>query len=191
MKKNLANLLIITSIVSMFASCEKTEFTNDELRNLVPGGLVTVSLTSPTQGTFSVVNDPFSTYGCYHEKDAQFPGGDIYFYIRVSGKKNNVFYYFQGRGSVTTSQMDYLTLNPNKPFPLMNVTARINIIKGSNTFFTTHPSVANEVPGSMTISNLGVIGDLVKVNFNFQTSGVAGFSDMTGTVNTRYVISNY
>jgi len=185
------HLLLFLLVICFFSSCEKTEITNDEIRNLVPGGVVTFSLMSPTQGAFSVVNDTVSTYGCFQDEGELKAGDDINFYVRISGMKNNVFYYFQGKGSISAYQFELIKADPGMTFPLYNISARINIIEGSNTFFTTLPSVVNEVPGSMTISNYGKVGDPVSVNFTFNTSTVAGFSDMTGNVKTRYVIYNF
>jgi hypothetical protein len=181
--------LTFSFITILFSSCEKTKITNDEIRNLLPGGTVTLSITSPNQGIFSLINDTFPSYGCYNDEGENFSESIINFYVRVSGKKNNMVYYFQGSGSITKTDMKYLKSNPNQSFSLQNVKARIVFKNGANVFFTTYPN--NEIPGIMDISNIGEVGDPVTVNFNFQTSNLPGFSDMFGTVNTHFVIYNY
>lgn len=181
-------LLIILLHVCLFSSCEKTEITNDEIRNLIPGGVITTSLLS-SGGSFTLVNETFNTYGCYYHED---PSGNYIFEIYVSGKKNNMIYFLKGSGSISKYEKEDLEDNPGTPFTLYsNCTAEVELRDGASYFYTTKNPPEFRVQAAIKLSNFGEVGDPVTVNFTFNTSSVAGFSDMTGIVKTRYVISNY
>ncbi|CAL1519632.1 hypothetical protein [Chitinophaga sp. MM2321] len=189
--KSILKLFAFSFAAILFLNaCAKTDLENEALLKVVPGGNVSFSLSNYTIGSFQVTNNAASTYGCYEDKGSSESEGS-HFHIRFSGANNGDLYYFHAEGLVSGAQLESIKSNPAQAFSIQNLRVEIDIMKGPANYFTTRNTTKASVPGTMTISNYGQSGDNVRVNFNFQTSIQAGFSDMNGTVDTRYVIYKF
>lgn len=177
----------------LWCSCVKTDLKNADLLNSVPGGKITLRMARLGADSFVLVNEPFPSFGLQFARRRIFndrPDIGYFFRLRVSGTKNDTTFYIDGDGLMTPSQYDYYVANPNEPVVVDSIQASIAIMRGEDPWFWT-VKAPGKVRGQMTLSSLGDKGDPVIVQFLFKTSDQEGYSDVHGTVYTRYVVYPY